>query len=205
MSTDVTERGEVRPLRADARRNRDALLVAAAAQFAERGVEAPLEDIARSAGVGIGTLYRHFPTRDALIADGYRREVDLLCGGVDELLATRPADEALAEWMRRFVGYVATKRGLAVALKSMVNDNSDLLFAQSRAHINDSMARLVHAAVEAGLVRADADTKDVLQAMSGFCMFSQQAGWQEQAQRLVNLLVDGLRFGVANSANSANS
>ena len=198
MSTDVTEAGEARPLRADARRNRDALLVAAAAQFAERGVESPLEDIARRAGVGIGTLYRHFPTRDALIADVYRREVDLLCGGVDELIATLPADEALAVWMSRFVGYVATKRGLAVALKSMVNDNSDL-FARSRAHINESMARLVHAAVEAGLVRTDADPEDVLQAMSGFCMFSQQAGWQEQAQRLVNLLVDGLRFGVASS------
>jgi AcrR family transcriptional regulator len=196
MSTEVEE---ARPLRADARRNRDALLVAAAAQFAERGVEAPLEEIARQAGVGIGTLYRHFPTRDALIADVYRREVDLLCGGVDELLATLPADEALAQWMRRFVGYVATKRGLAVALKAMVNDNSEL-FAQSRVHINESMARLVHAAVEAGLVRTDADPEDVLRGMSGFCLFSEQAGWQEQAQRLVTLLVDGLRFGAASSA-----
>src|ERR1035437_7005847 len=100
MSTDVTEVGQAKPLRADARRNRDALLVVAASHFAEQGVEAPLEEIARRAGVGIGTLYRHFPTRDALIADVYRREVDLLCAGVDELLATLPADEALAEWMR---------------------------------------------------------------------------------------------------------
>jgi AcrR family transcriptional regulator len=199
MSIDVTEAKGTRPLRADARRNRDALLVAAAAQFAERGAEAPLEEIARQAGVGIGTLYRHFPTRDALIADVYRREVDLLCGGVDDLLATLPADEALAEWMRRFVGYVATKRGLAVALKSMVNDNSKL-FVQSRTNINESMARLVHAAVEAGLVRADADPEDVLRGMSGFCLFSEQAGWQEQAQRLVALLVDGLRFGAAAKA-----
>jgi AcrR family transcriptional regulator len=199
MSSDVTEAGVVKPLRADARRNRDALLAAAAAQFADRGVDASLEDIARRAGVGIGTLYRHFPSREALIADVYRREVELLCGGVDELLATRPADEALAEWMRRFVGYVATKRGLAVALKSMVNDNSDL-FAQSRADINESMARLVSAAVDAGLVRADADPEDVLRGMSGFCLFSDQAGWQEQAQRLVGLLVDGLRFRAANAA-----
>jgi AcrR family transcriptional regulator len=199
MSTDVTGVEAVRPLRADARRNRDALLVAAAALFAERGVDASLEEVARRAGVGIGTLYRHFPSREALIADVYRREVDLLCGGVDDLLATRPADEALAEWMRRFVGYVATKRGLAVALKSMVNDNSDL-FAQSRASINESMARLVNAAVEAGLVRKDADPEDVLRGMSGFCLFSDQAGWQEQAQRLVALLVDGLRFRAANSA-----
>jgi AcrR family transcriptional regulator len=201
MSSDVAEVSQVKALRADARRNRDALLVVAAAQFAERGVDASLEDIARRAGVGIGTLYRHFPSREALIADVYRREVDLLCGGVDELLATLPADEALAEWMRRFVGYVATKRGLAVALKSMVNDNSEL-FAQSRTHINESMARLVHAAVEAGLVRSDADPEDVLRGMSGFCLFSDQAGWQEQAQRLVALLVDGLRFHAANSAKS---
>ena len=201
MSTDVTGVDQARPLRADARRNRDTLLVVAAARFAEQGVETPLEEIARRAGVGIGTLYRHFPTRDALIAEVYRREVDLLCGGVDELLATLPADEALAEWMRRFVGYVATKRGLAVALKSMVDDNSEL-FAQSRVHINESMARLVHAAVEAGLVRDDADPEDVLRGMSGFCLFSEQAGWQEQAQRLVTLLVDGLRFGAASSTNS---
>jgi AcrR family transcriptional regulator len=199
MSTDVVGVGSVRPLRADAQRNRDALLVVAAAQFAERGVEAPLEDIARDAGVGIGTLYRHFPSREALIADVYRREVDLLCGGVDELLTTLPADEALAEWMRRFVGYVATKRGLALALKSMVSDSSEL-FAQSRANINESMARLVNAAVEAGLVRADADPEDVLRGMSGFCLFSDQAGWQEQAQRLVALLVDGLRFRAAGPA-----
>jgi len=199
MSTDVTEVSQVKPLRADARRNRDALLVVAAAQFAEQGAEAPLDEIARRAGVGIGTLYRHFPTREALIADVYRREVDLLCSGVDDLLATLPADEALAEWMRRFVGYVATKRGLAVALKSMVNDNSEL-FAQSRTHINESMARLVQAAVEAGLVRGDADPEDVLRGMSGFCLFSEQAGWQEQAQRLVTLLVDGLRFGAASSS-----
>jgi AcrR family transcriptional regulator len=199
MSSDVTVAGVVKPLRADARRNRDALLAAAAAQFAELGVDASLEDIARRAGVGIGTLYRHFPSREALIADVYRREVDLLCDGVDQLLATRPADEALAEWMRRFVDYVATKRGLAVALKSMVNDSSDL-FAQSRANINESMARLVNAAVDAGLVRADADPEDVLRGMSGFCLFSDQAGWQEQAKRLVALLVDGLRFHAANSA-----
>ena len=199
MSTDVTGVEVVKPLRADARRNRDALLVAAAAQFAELGADTSLEEVARRAGVGIGTLYRHFPSREALIADVYRREVDLLCGGVDELLATRPADEALAEWMRRFVGYVATKRGLAVALKSMVNDNSDL-FAQSRANINESMARLVNAAVDAGLVRSDADPEDVLRGMSGFCLFSDQAGWQEQAQRLVGLLVDGLRFRAASSA-----
>ena len=114
----------------------------AAELFAEHGVDVSLEEIARKAGVGIGTLYRNFPTRDALIADVYRREVDQLCDGVDELLERAAAGEALEEWMRRFVSYVATKRGMAAALKSVVGADSEL-FADSRVKINDAMARLV--------------------------------------------------------------
>ena len=100
-------------MRADARRNRDLLLSAAAQVYAERGVDASLEEIARRADVGIGTLYRHFPTRDALNEAVYRREVERLCDGVDELIASNPPDVALAGWMRRFAGYVATKKGMA--------------------------------------------------------------------------------------------
>jgi AcrR family transcriptional regulator len=187
---------DCRPLRADARRNRDALLASAAEVFAERGVDVSLEEIARTACVGIGTLYRHFPTREALIADVYRREVDQLCDGVDELLAELAPAQALEEWMRRFVSYVATKRGMAAALKSVVGADSDL-FTSSRAKINDAMARLVNAAVEAKTVRPDANPDDVLRAMSGFCLVSDQPGWQEQALRLVSLLVDGLRYGAS--------
>ena len=182
-----------RPLRADAQRNRDALLTAAAAAFAENGVDASLEDIARRAGVGIGTLYRHFPTRDALIADVYRREVDLLCGGVDELLATQSPDEALREWMRRFVSYVAAKKGMAAALKSVLGPENEL-FTHSRASIVGAMERLVSAAVDAKAIRPDADAADLLRGMSGFCLASDQPGWQEQAVRLVELLNDGLRY-----------
>ncbi len=185
-----------RPLRADARRNRDALLSTAAQLFAEKGVEVSLEEVARQSGVGIGTLYRHFPTREALIADVYRREVDQLCDGVAELLATLPPAAALEEWMHRFVSYVATKRGMAAALKSMVAANSEL-FTTSRAKINEAMAQLVSAAVDAGSVRPDADPDDVLRAMSGFCLISEEPGWQDQALRLVSLLVDGLRYGAA--------
>jgi AcrR family transcriptional regulator len=186
---------DCRPLRADARRNRETLLATAAELYAERGVEVSLEEIARKSCVGIGTLYRHFPTREALIADVYRREVEQLCGGVDGLLAELPPADALEEWMCRFVSYVATKRGMAVALKSVAGSDSEL-FTTTRAKINASMARLVRAAVEAGTIRPDANPDDVLRAMSGFCLVSDQPGWQEQALRLVSLVVDGLRYGV---------
>jgi AcrR family transcriptional regulator len=106
-----------RAQRCDAARNRDRLLEAASDAFAERGVDASLEDIAKRAGVGIGTLYRHFPTRDALVEGVYRHNVELLCAGADELRATEAPDEALAQWMQRFVAYVASKKGLATYLK----------------------------------------------------------------------------------------
>lgn len=185
---------DCRPMRADARRNREALLASAADLFAEQGIDVSLEEIARRARVGIGTLYRNFPTREALIADVYRREVDLLCGGVDDLLAELPPAAALEAWMKRFVSYVATKRGMAVALKSVVAADSDI-FTSSRAKINEAMVRLVSDAIEAGTVRPDANPDDVLRAMSGFCLVSDQPGWQDQALRLISLLVDGLRYG----------
>jgi AcrR family transcriptional regulator len=193
-ASSVVNQSSAKPLRADARRNRDSLLAVAAVVFSERGTEASLEDIARQAGVGIGTLYRHFPTRDALIADVYRREVELLCGGAEQLLSTLPADEALAEWMRRFVSYVATKKGMATALKAIAGTDSQL-FVTSRAMTNAAMTALIQAAIEQNLVRPDADPADVLRGMSGFCMMGDQPGWQDQALRLVGLLVDGLRFG----------
>ena len=122
-STVVTAPVEVAPraMRADARRNRDALLAAAGDLFTARGVDVPLEEIARQAGVGIGTLYRNYPTRDALVEAVYRHEVETLCTGVEELRAAhdgRPAD-ALEAWMRDFAGYVARKRGMAMATPVM--------------------------------------------------------------------------------------
>src|SRR5690242_5861879 len=102
-----------RAQRADACRNRDRLLEVASDVFGACGVEASLEKIAKEAGVGIGTLYRHYPTRDALVEAVYRHNVELLCEGAEQLSAALPPDEALAQWMQRFVGYVATKKGLA--------------------------------------------------------------------------------------------
>ena len=133
-----------RPLRADAQRNRDKLLTVAVAAFAEHGIEASLEDIARRAGVGIGTLYRHFPTRDCLMEAVYRHQVELLCDAATDLLATKDPDEALTLWMERFVSHVATKRGMAMALKAVVGKDSEL-FAYCHGRIRESVTTLLTA------------------------------------------------------------
>jgi AcrR family transcriptional regulator len=187
-----------RPLRADARRNRDALLEAASAAFTDNGVDTSLEDVAKRAGVGIGTLYRHFPTRDALIEAAYRRGVEQLCDVADELRATHEGDEALELWMRRFVGYVATKRGLAGALKLGDGDHSEL-FAYVHGRITGAVAQLLDAAAATGRVRSDVDSVLLIRAVSGICMAGNTG--EEHARQLIALLMDGLRFGApANGA-----
>src|SRR6476660_4822006 len=134
-----------RRLRADARRNRDRLIAAAAAAFAEHGVNASLEDIARRAGVGIGTLYRHFPTREHLVEVVYRREVEGLVAAADELARDHAPDAALERWMQRFVDYIATKRGLAASLRILLSTNSTL-FSDSSGKVSLALRRLVEAA-----------------------------------------------------------
>jgi AcrR family transcriptional regulator len=183
-----------RPQRADARRNRERLLAAAAVVYDEQGVDASLEEIARRAGVGIGTLYRHFPTRDAVTEAVYRREVGLLCDGVDELLAENGADAALSQWMRRFAGYVARKRGMAMALKRVIGADSEL-FVHSHQRIRDAIDTLLAAAVDAGAIRDDVDSDDLLRAMGGICMATDTPDWADRTGRLIDLLVDGLRYG----------
>lgn len=185
--------------RKDAARNREALLAAASAVYAERGIDSSLEEIARRAGLGIGTLYRHFPNRDALNEAVYRREVDTLCDGVDLLLAERAPVEALAEWMRRFAGYVARKRGMAMALKSALGPDNEL-FSHSHRRVRAALDTLVKAAVATGEIRSDVDPEDLMRAMSGICMAADTPERVERTGRLVDLLVDGLRFGApANS------
>lgn len=186
-------------LRADAQRNRDGILEAAVAAFTVNGTDASLEDIARRAGVGIGTLYRHFPTRDALVEAAYRRGVEQVCDSADRLLVTHPPAEALELWMTDFVDYVATKRGLAATLKQADDKNAEL-FAHMRARIQASLEKLVRRAAYAGQIRADVDSVDLLRALGGVCMVSDSADWQAQALRLVKLLVDGLRYGAPASA-----
>jgi AcrR family transcriptional regulator len=186
-------RVQERPLRSDAARNRDRLLNCAAGAFAQHGIDVPLEDIARGADVGIATLYRNFPTRDALIEAVYRREVEQVCDAAEDLLASHPPGEALALWLQRFVGYVATKRGMATALKAVVGADSEL-FAYSKQRMYEAVSRLLASAVNAGVVRNDVDAMDLMRAVSGICLATDQAGWQDQASRLVSLLMDGMRY-----------
>jgi AcrR family transcriptional regulator len=193
----VSPSADRRP-RADAVRNRDLLITAAAAAFAARGAEVPLEDIARDAGVGIGTLYRHFPTRDSLVEAVYRHEIDVLCERADELLETLPPDQALAEWMQLFVRHVATKRGMSSLLKPLMSSNANFL-EQTRGRASAAASKLLEAGVAAGTVRADVDGGDLLRAVGGICMSTDQER-SEASERLVSLLFDGLRHGAAGSS-----
>src|ERR1017187_6876118 len=179
--------------RADAVRNRDLLITSAAEVFAARGADVPLEDIARSAGVGIGTLYRHFPTRDALVEAVYRNEIDVLCERADELLESMPPDLALAEWMRLFVRHVATKKGMLSVLKPLLSSNPSF-FDQTRGRATAAATKLLEAGVAAGTVRGDIDGGDLIRAVGGICMSTDQER-SEASERLVGLLFDGLRRG----------
>jgi AcrR family transcriptional regulator len=181
-------------LRADARRNRVRLIEAAAQAFARSGVDASLEAIAREAGVGIGTLYRHFPTREALIEAVYRHEVEGLVAAAEELARTREPDVALSEWMQRFVGYIATKRGMRDSLRLLLESNSSL-FAETSGLVPRTFRELVEKAVRAGTVRPDADSADVLHALSSIYSATDGPDWQDRSQRLVSLIMDGLRYG----------
>ena len=143
-------------MRADARRNYDRIVEVARVVFREQGYDASLDEVARRAGVGPGTLYRHFPTRDALVEAAYRSEVAELSTAADDLLATRPADVALAEWMDRFVAYAAAKRGMRAALQSVVASGSDI-FADARRQNLATVATLLAAGAEAGTIRPDVE------------------------------------------------
>ena len=184
--------GAVRKPRADARRNRDGLLKAAKTAFAEVGAEASLEEIARRAGVGIGTLYRHFPTRDAVVEAVYRREVQQLADAAPRLIESMAPAEALRAWMRLFIDYIAAKRVIAPALKSLVGGGS-ALYADSGARINEAIALLVERARASGDIRPDAEPADLLRALIGFAYVNSAPDWEASARRLIDLLIDGLK------------
>ncbi|MDQ6850999.1 MAG: TetR/AcrR family transcriptional regulator [Actinomycetota bacterium] len=193
-SAEVADERRTRAPRADAARNHETLLAAASEAYGEKGVDASLEDIARRAGVGIGTLYRHFPTRDALNEAVYRREVEALCDGVDRRLEMHEPVDALSSWMREFAVYVAKKRGMAMALKSALGPDSEL-FTESHRRIQAAITTLVTRAADSGAIRDDVDPGDLLRAMGGICMATDSPGWSERTGRLVDLLIDGLRYG----------
>jgi AcrR family transcriptional regulator len=177
--------------RADAQRNRERLMEAAKAAFADAGADVALEEIARRAGVGIGTFYRHFPTRDAIIEAVYRREVEQLGAAAQRLLADEPPGQALRDWMRVFVDYIATKKVIAAALAGL--SSSPTLYAASGETIISAITTLTTSAIAAGDIRPDADPADLLRALMGFTYGATAPGWRESALRLIDLLMAGLR------------
>jgi AcrR family transcriptional regulator len=181
-------------LRPDAKRNREKLLAAAVEAFAAGGVNTSLEEIARRAGVGIGTLYRHFPSRDALVAAVYRQEVARLAGAAPELMAEHPPDVALRRWMDRFDAYAATKRGLGEALRAAMESDSEL-HGEGFAALTGALDALVGAAVAAGTIRPDARGDDVLRALGALWMIRDGDDREAQTARTLDLIVDGLRYG----------
>jgi AcrR family transcriptional regulator len=179
--------------RADARRNRERLLQAAKTVFRAGGADASLEAVARRAGVGIGTLYRHFPTREALFEAVYRREVQQLWELAEQLKVESAPVEALRRWLRSNVEFVATKKGMSAALALAVHRSSDL-HAYTFDQLTKAVGGLLNRAIAAGEIRSDVSPEDLLRALVGMCYMHDQPGWQASVMRLVDVFVDGLRI-----------
>lgn len=186
---------EPRRRRSDAQRNVDAVRTAAKAVFAESGVGAPMRQIAARAGVGIGTVYRHFPQRSDLVVAVFRHEVDACADAATTLGAEYPPGEALNRWLRRYMDFIATKRGLHSALQSG-DPAFDPLPAYFSEHLRPALGSLLDAAASVGEVRSGVDPTDLLHAIA---MLSMPGDSEEsdRARRMVDLLVDGLRHGAA--------
>jgi AcrR family transcriptional regulator len=188
--------GPVAPLRrqrADARRNVERLVAAARAAFTEHGAEASLDDIARRAGVGPGTLYRHFPTRQSLIEAVYRDGVTALCAEGDRLLEAEPPAAALFDWLRAYVAYVAEKRGLANSLMVTIDKNSPLM-ADLHAMIGATGTALLDRARAAGAVRGDLELNDVIRLGSAIAYASEQSSDSaDLSDRLLRLAIEGFQ------------
>jgi AcrR family transcriptional regulator len=192
--------------RADAVRNRERVLAAAKAVFSKGGADASLEAVAKRAGVGIGTLYRHFPTREALFEAVYRREVQQLSELAEQLKHETSPVEALRRWLHSDIEAVATKKGMSAALALAVHGSSGL-HADSLERLAKAVGVLLDRAVAAGEIRSDISPKDLLRALVGMCYMHDQPGWQASVLRLVDIFVDGLRLPVkiskANHAGAA--
>ncbi len=192
MPKEQTPPVEPAPLRADARRNREKLIEVAALAFSEQGAAASLEDIARRAGVGIGTLYRHFPTREHLVESVYRRELEILATAARDLIREEEPAKAVEEWMNRFVSYMAAKRGMANSLKLLFTSNS-ALFAEGSKLLQTAFEELLDNAVKADAVKGDIAGADVLNALFGIYSIPEGPDWRDRAHRIVRLVMDGLR------------
>jgi AcrR family transcriptional regulator len=184
---------KTRKPRADAVRNRERVLEAAKAVFSAGGPDASLEAVARTAGVGIGTLYRHFPTREALFEAVYRREVQQLADLALQLKDEAEPVEALRRWMRSNVEFVATKKGMSAALALAAYKNPDL-YSFSFDQLTKAVGGLLDRAIAAGEIRKDIGPEDLFRALVGMCYMHDQPGWQASVLRLVDVFVDGLRI-----------
>jgi AcrR family transcriptional regulator len=178
--------------RTDAQRNRERILEVAKEAFTRSGGNASLDDIVREAGVGAGTLYRHFPTREALIEAVYRTEVEKLAAAQKKFSESLPPIEALRAWMLLFVDYIATKQIISPALHSLVGGPSKL-YEGSRAQIKGAIEALVKRAIKSHEIRRDLEPFDLLRALIGVSNVASGPDWQQSARRLVDILITGSR------------
>jgi AcrR family transcriptional regulator len=184
--------GKIRKPRADAIRNRERVLAAAKAIFTAGGPETSLEAVAQTAGVGIGTLYRHFPTREALFEAVYRREVEQLADLAEQLKDEVDPVEALRHWMRSNVEFVATKKGMSAALALAAYKNPEL-YSSTFDQLTRAVRELLDRAIAAGEIRKDISAEDLLRALVGMCYMHDRPGWQASVLRLLDVFIDGLR------------
>ena len=176
--------------RADAQRNRERILEVAKQAFTRSGADTSLDDIAKQAGVGPGTLYRHFPTREELLKAVYRNELESLATAAGKFAETMPPVEALRAWLLLFVDAVAAKQIIAPALNTLVGDHKKV-FEASYAQIHEALRRLVKRAVKSGDIRKDLDPIDLLRALVGVANVASNPDWQQSARRLVDILLSG--------------
>jgi AcrR family transcriptional regulator len=188
----LPERTPERKPRTDALRNRERILKVAKEAFARSGANTSLDDIAKQAGVGAGTLYRHFPTRDALLEAVYRTEVEKLAAAEQKFAEMMTPVEALRAWMLMFVDYIATKQIIAPALNTLVGGPSKV-FEATRAQVQGAIEALVKRAIKSGDIRKDLDSFDLLRALIGVSYVASAPDWQQSARRLVDILIAGSR------------
>ncbi len=179
-------------LRADAQRNRERILEVAREAFTRSGADASLDDIAKQAGVGPGTLYRHFPTREELLKAVYRKELETLAAAAQKFAATLPPIEALRAWLLLFVDAVAAKQIIAPALNSLLGDYHKV-FEDSHALVQQALRNLVKRGIKSGDIRNDLDSSDLLHVLVGVANVSSSPDWQKSARRLVDILIAGSR------------
>jgi AcrR family transcriptional regulator len=191
MSTKRSKPASRKP-RADAQRNRERILEVAKQAFTRSGADTSLDDIAKQAGVGPGTLYRHFPRRDVLLEAVYRSEVEKLAAAERKLAETMPPMEALRAWMLLFIDYIAAKKIIAPALNTLLGGHAKV-FEASHAQIQGAIRALVKRGIQSGEIRKDLEAIDLLKALIGVAYVPAGPDWEHSARRLVDILIAGSR------------